>query len=271
MYNVFFGLRVLSDEAGWSKVALFFGLCERPFGRLYRFFHVADAHIDWLDRQYATPKRPSKEEYTPSAYDQLAQVLREEGHDTEAKRITSAKLSVKRKVDVPIYARPAWFLYHRLFDYGLTARYAFLTYLLCLLLGAFGIRQALYSHVRSEGHHGLAGTASVLVVTTGAVNTVAFAGDADSQDTSEVGVARATGPLDEEVPCKPGRVDPLLYATELFVPALDLGQTKLCEISAAPAAWPWRWGRALYGILGWIVTSITVLTVPGILRSRAEG
>jgi len=239
----------------------------------YRYFHAADNHKDWLNRQYENPKRPILKEFTPSAYDQLSKVLREEGHDNEAKRVLSAKFSVKRKVDVPFPAAPFWFLYHRLFDYGLSALYAFATFLLCLLLGTYGVKQALHSQVPGKDMKGNPISTSVLVVTTGAVNTVAYDGDegAASNQTSDVGVAKASGKPDPEVPCRPDRIDAFLYAAELFVPALDLGQKKLCEVSAVPAAWPWRWSRALYAILGWIVTSITVLTVPGILRSRAEG
>jgi hypothetical protein len=76
-------------------------------------------------------------------------------------------------------------------------------------------------------------------------------------------------PVTEEIPCGK-RIDPALYAMEIFIPALDLHQTSLCEISYEHRAEWWRKGRAAYAILGWIVTSITVLTVPGILRKRAE-
>jgi hypothetical protein len=233
---------------------------------VYDHFHLADAHIDWLNRQYERPAQPSKEEFTPSAYDQLARVLREEGHDSEAKKVLSAKFSAKRKVDVIPLGRPFWRMYHIFFDYGLSAFNAFVTFGLCIVFGWCAVAVANNSFTIGRWHH-----KALLVITTNAVNTVAFADNNNPDAPAQVGVQTSNQPPTPEIQCGKHRIDYPLYALEVFVPALDLNQTKLCEISSAPQYLPWRIGRALYAILGWIVTSITVLTVPGILRSRAEG
>jgi hypothetical protein len=73
----------------------------------------------------------------------------------------------------------------------------------------------------------------------------------------------------EELPCG-DMIDPRLYAIELFVPALDLHQEERCSVaSSADASW-WRVAMALYRAAGWLVTSLTILTMSGILRRHVE-
>ncbi len=78
-----------------------------------------------------------------------------------------------------------------------------------------------------------------------------------------------TSPPGMEVPC--GRqIDPLLFAVDNFVPGLNLQQREKCEITTDPVGKVWHIFEALYSALGWIITSITVLTISGILRRQAE-
>jgi len=228
-------------------------------------------HIAWLNLHYKDPEHPTQDEFTPSAYDALAKLLRDEGYETESKKVLAAKLTVKRKVSTPWYAMPGWWVYHRLFGYGLSPLNPFATMVTLLLFG-WGAAWVADHDLPWLWHH-----EHVLVVTTSTVNTLAVE---DPETGKELTTAveyggktpgQGTGlvPVTNEIPCGK-RIDPLLYAIEVFVPALDLHQTSLCEISyEANARW-WRIGRAIYAILGWIVTSITVLTIPGILRRRAE-
>ncbi|MEM9293154.1 MAG: hypothetical protein AAGD01_15845 [Acidobacteriota bacterium] len=72
-----------------------------------------------------------------------------------------------------------------------------------------------------------------------------------------------------EVPCI-DRVQPLLYALDVFVPLVDLDQEPLCMVSARPDAWPWRLLKGLYRAAGWVVTSLLLLTVTGVLRKHVE-
>lgn len=60
----------------------------------------------------------------------------------------------------------------------------------------------------------------------------------------------------------------MLYAADVFVPLLDLRQETQCRVGNAHVIWDF--GKSLYAILGWIVTSITVLSVTGVLRMRAQ-
>ncbi|HEX8625553.1 MAG TPA: hypothetical protein VF782_10800 [Allosphingosinicella sp.] len=71
-------------------------------------------------------------------------------------------------------------------------------------------------------------------------------------------------------------VNSFLYAVDLFVPLVDLDQEQRCKIrDALPADshdtyLAWRWARALYEMLGWIVTSLGILTITGLLRRDIE-
>jgi hypothetical protein len=228
-------------------------------GIVYWHFHMADAHVTWLNRQYVDPKAPETREFTPSAYDQLAKTLREDGHDRESRRILSAKFRIKQKVDVAPISKPFWWLYHRGFDYGLSSLAAVTALTLFLLAGCF------LSIGLSRGDDALL-----------------VKGDALEH-------------------C--GVIDSSLYAAENFIPFIRFGESKICKVrpdepDSVGVARPnlirqefkvalghinkhlWdpitatEVARSLeffYIVMGWIVTSITLLTIPGILRSRADG
>jgi hypothetical protein len=225
---------------------------------------TAKLHIDWLNRQYRDPVHPTQAEFNPGPYDQLAKVLREEGFDSESKKVLSAKLTARRKVDPSRLGRIIAWIFHFGFDYGLSFSKAFTSFCACVALGFLMVFLA--DHDIAWLHH-----KSVMVVASSTVNTVVV-DDASARYTTAFPYVdlHHGSVVTQEIPCG-ARIDPVMYAIEVFVPALDLGQTKLCEISSDDRARYWRLGRMFYAILGWIVTSITILTAPGILRSRAEG
>lgn len=71
-------------------------------------------------------------------------------------------------------------------------------------------------------------------------------------------------------------VNSLLYALDMFLPLIDLDQERRCTVRDAPPdsavddyAW-WRILKALYELAGWLVTSLLVLTVTGVLRRDLE-
>ncbi|HEX8483090.1 MAG TPA: hypothetical protein VF650_14430 [Allosphingosinicella sp.] len=71
-------------------------------------------------------------------------------------------------------------------------------------------------------------------------------------------------------------VSSLLYAMDVFIPVLDLDQEERCSIREDDISdgkdnyLIWRWIKAIYEILGWIVTSLVILTVTGVLRRDLE-
>lgn len=71
-------------------------------------------------------------------------------------------------------------------------------------------------------------------------------------------------------------VSSLVYALDLFIPLIDLDQERRCTVRpAAPELghddyfW-WRFGKALYELLGWVITSLMILTISGVLRRDLE-
>ena len=80
-------------------------------------------------------------------------------------------------------------------------------------------------------------------------------------------------------------VNSLLYAIDIFLPLIDLDQERRCTIRevARPLAGKgtgveeqhddyagWRLAKALYELLGWIITSLVILTITGVLRRDLE-
>ena len=81
-------------------------------------------------------------------------------------------------------------------------------------------------------------------------------------------------------PCNLG-INSLVYAADIFIPLVDLDQRHRCTIRSAVPPEPeggedgrtykaWRIARAIYEILGWIVTSLTILTITGVMRRDLE-
>jgi hypothetical protein len=70
-------------------------------------------------------------------------------------------------------------------------------------------------------------------------------------------------------------VNSLLYAIDLFIPLMDLDQERRCTVRDAAAAGSddyagWRFAKAIYELLGWLVTSLVILTITGVLRRDLE-
>lgn len=66
-------------------------------------------------------------------------------------------------------------------------------------------------------------------------------------------------------------IDPLLYAMDIFIPLVDLRQEFRCKPTAEARGTWWSIAKVFYSVLGWIVISITILSITGVIRRRAEG
>ena len=87
-----------------------------------------------------------------------------------------------------------------------------------------------------------------------------------------------------------GAVEPVLYAVDVALPVIDLGQEARCapgrtiraelptgmEVSAE-SDWRlfeglalWRWAHALYAVFGAILTALAVLTFSGVMKPRDD-
>lgn len=86
-----------------------------------------------------------------------------------------------------------------------------------------------------------------------------------------------------------GAIEPALYAVDVALPIIDLGQQSLCAPGRAPGAelfvglqlgeteWrafegaaTWRWVHALYAIFGAILAALAVITFSGVLKPKSD-
>jgi hypothetical protein len=86
-----------------------------------------------------------------------------------------------------------------------------------------------------------------------------------------------------------GAIEPTLYAIDVALPVIDLGQESRCgpgrtaraELSPGTAigdsdwrlfegAAIWKWAHALYAIFGAILTALAVITFSGVLKPRDD-
>lgn len=72
-------------------------------------------------------------------------------------------------------------------------------------------------------------------------------------------------------------VSSLLYAVDIFIPMLHLDQEERCSIREdhiddreGDLYLKWRILKAIYEVIGWIITSLVILTVTGVLRRDLE-
>ena len=86
-----------------------------------------------------------------------------------------------------------------------------------------------------------------------------------------------------------GAIEPALYAIDVALPVIDLGQERLCAPGRTARAdlpagveldgtdWRlfegaalWKWAHALYAILGAILSALAVLTFSGVMKPRLD-
>ncbi|NML72895.1 hypothetical protein HHL25_02025 [Rhizobium sp. S-51] len=236
----------------------------------------------WLRLQYED-LRPSREEFTPQPFEQLAGVFRKQGQEEDFRRISRLKLAWKDKVETAFIWRPFTALYRLGFGYGFSTFRAFTTFGLLLLFGIWATEKALEEELLV-----LAASPDIYVAA------VADAHPGEPADRSKL-----------DVSCR-GEINSPIYALDTLLPLIDLGQETRCGIRSeanfrfsAPALpviqtqplailqdfaketanWlgdlafrptVWQYGLAFYRLLGWIVLSLLIFTISNSMR-RASG
>lgn len=238
----------------------------------------------WLDRQYINPSTPTADEFRPFPYEHLARYLRARGYDTDARQTLSNKLSLEHRLKTFVLFRPLMLLYRWGFEYGLSPQKAIGTFLAFLTVGWFGFLIADRGYIAEIPRPTLQALLPVynllkdtkrepvLMVATSTVNTTVVPTKGKEKKT-EFAAGMTVSPTSESPPRElecGTTIQPSLYAIDVFIPAIDLRQESQCEISTEPRAAAWRWAKAIYSLLGWIITSLTILTVSGILRRQVE-
>lgn len=190
----------------------------------------------------------------------------------------------------PLHVALFQFLFRFWFRYGLSANSALTCFLVCILAGATSVHIARNGGVESvtdweakaSGVDGSLDHDIALVLDVeyepvrAAEREVGEPGEAGKSD------ARSAGTREEgravyarASPCNLN-VSSLLYALDVFLPLIDLDQERRCSVrDALPDSdhdryfW-WRFFKVLYELLGWVVTSLVILTITGVLRRDLE-
>jgi hypothetical protein len=155
-------------------------------------------------------------------------------------------------------------VFKKFFAFGLRPQTAMATLAACLALGVVG---------------------TVVATERGALHLVANANDRPGVRTS-VGFAQSEGEeatlarhalaavhqLSEEGCNHPSRnlIDEAIYAFDVFLPVVDLRQECAYAFEPTHGNW-WRLIKSAYALIGWIVVSLTLLSLSGVLRRDIEG
>ncbi|WP_449433235.1 hypothetical protein [Pseudomonas putida] len=266
------------DEAGYNKATpvVIDGL---TYERLEHFgSRIGEDFNNWrLTRWLPT----QIEHYVPQPFVQLAHVLAHHGDDAHARDVlvTKASLDAKRRwytyhhSTVPLdctgqswqllrlwIRRAIYFCfikpYGAFFDFGLSPGKALLTLVGAILLGWLVFGQLNDHHMMVVAQTPVAGYVS-----------------ASNNGTLKL-VPEKTTTATGNIHCG-NEIRPLVYATDVFIPLVDLREESKCDVDAAgdfnPSDWfvtACRFFKAAYALLGWVVTTLSLLTFSGVMRHR---
>lgn len=264
----------------------------------------ARRRLRWLGRQFEDGRPRQSEEFDPQPHAHLARVYRAVGRSDDAREITYDKLCLEARLSmrqdyrdprlwtalvllgifmcaltiygwssapmalsvVVLASGARWLLYAGFrfgFGFGLYWVRAFITFALCIAVGWVAVEMANRGEI---GPKSFATWAPVMELDVVAVNDTFVQDESESYLTFVVPPSPATNPT-SKIPCG-AAIEPALYAADVFVPLIDLRQEYRCNPGGDYGGW--QLAKALYEFLGWIVTSLAILTATGVLRSRSE-
>ena len=238
--------------------------------------------------------KPIQDVFQPQPYAQLAKVLREQGDEHGAREVEREKMRLEAELRIANDKRTlaiAWSPGHQMGSRSGLGSALFSVKKLGNLL-----RSQIWNQVYGYGFgYGLSlGRASITIVAFWVIGWLAVAeinhsGYLVASSATVTSIIANTGEGDtpvllktsdlsippnyiEELPCK-GKVNQLLYAVETFTPLLNLRQETRCEIRSPHIKEKvpliprlLEFAKFVYEILGYVITSLAVLTFSGIAR-----
>jgi len=215
----------------------------------------ADSRIEWLGRQYNKKAEKHKDQFSPQPYEHLVRVLRKGGQDADAKKILIAKNRDKARLTKLTWSEWLWYrLFGPLISYGYRPLNALWGIVVLIAFGwiLFGVGywcglitpQSESAYVERD-------------------TKIVIPGDDDRR-------------LSDVYP----RFNFLVYSVDVFVPLIDLHQTKywLPNANRGPELFNidgfvlhtggvlrlYMW---IHIVLGWILTTLLVVGVTGLVRT----
>ncbi|MEL6369762.1 MAG: hypothetical protein AAFY84_08290 [Pseudomonadota bacterium] len=226
--------KVLFDRTTYGSIAI-----NRDDGKASDAAAVAERRINWLLREYPGGK-PPKGAFNPQPFEQLAKTLRAQGEGEAANRVSARRRRFERKCSDKVVSEALSFL----LDF--TSRYGYAPGRIIAFFVAywlFGGLAALIHDASFKGQNGQGGFEPELTV---------------GQPTSNF--------------------EPFIYALDLITPFVEFGQAENYRLVPHCPGWPglflqerawcqWlEWVQGGYSVFGYILFSILVLTLTGVLR-----
>ena len=186
----------------------------------------AKARLEWLNRQ-------PEGDFRPQPYEQLAKVLRGMGHERDAREIAIAKQEALRKSDRMGSWGRAWNYF-----LGATIGHGYKPWkALWYILGAVIIGAVVFG--------------------------LAFNNDLMVPTKERIYLAESYPPPPSQYP----RFQPFIYSLDVFLPIVDLHQESYWLPNAST---PWGWAVMGYMwlqiLLGWVLTTVAVAGLTGLVR-----
>jgi len=241
----------------------------------------------------------NRQTYRAQPYEHLAKVLDDQGWNEDSRHILMLKLELDGKW-VPWLLRPLHWLFGLFFGFGLAHRKSIAVLVLYLVIGGFLFRYASDNHILVIDQN---------PVTTMVAHRKAVSEKLTGVETGQAAIPKVPDiALDtSDIDCA-GTISPWIYALDSAIPFLDLREHQRCTIRSPapqssvfkwtniqipasryvklpwidfaidlPILWSidsvellWRYIRAFYTAFGWVITSVAVLTLTGVLRRTAE-
>jgi hypothetical protein len=226
--------------------------------------HIADPLIDWLLR-HRSVSLPGHRRFHPQPFRQLAAVLRAQGNDEAARTVAIAERFATPRA---FGTRTTHRLFGVCFGFGFLPLRALFVLSLWVAVGTIGTNLALKHDLMIETPHS---AATSFMPRAHRPPIRAYVPD-DAPDAS--GKSADEPPENERFPQElacfdlEGWLDSAVYAFDTMVPFIPLKQEEKCEF-ATDAHWL-RFCRAVYTVVGWVITSLTLLTLSGIIK-RFDG
>jgi hypothetical protein len=235
------------DETSWPKAGGLF-LDGFRYERLDEASPIgAKSRKSWLRRQ-------PQDKFLPQPYEQLAAVLREMGHERDARLVIIAKN--RERARFSHFPRQGWWWYNlfgRIIGYGYAPWRAFAMSVAIIVLGwflfAFGFSHDLISPAKESAY--------------------------EKNPNGQFVLANGKRKIADDYPV----FNPFIYSLESFTPLLKLDQTTSWTPNANHGAqvrvWHWqlttggvlRWYLWFHIIAGWVLTTLWVGAVTGLVKS----
>ena len=218
--------------------------------------------VAWLERQFPG-ETPQPHHFFPQPHEQLARALRLSGHGYDARRILLHKYAHESNCRADRwFFRSVTRLFSIFFGCGYLPGRALLT---VLAWWAIGWALTVFAMTKPD----------ILVRAANGVEIVRSLAEQDKPPMTPTFAPKLDRRVGEEIeygvhPKLPTRdirchdIDPGLYALDTMLPVVDLHMEDKCEVSDDKITY--RWVKALYAMIGWLIVALAALTWSGVLR-----